>query len=160
MGCLNRCVLAAITLLLPVYLQAQACLPLKHLQLTSAYGNRVHPLTGRYAFHAGVDLRARDDTIYAVLPGLVENIGFDPLLGIFVRLRHGELQTVYGHLSQLFVMQGDSVLSMTALGVTGSTGRVTGEHLHFAVKFQGHFIDPLAFLLAIIKNNLNNLIIK
>ena len=153
MGCLKRSILAAIAILLPCFLQAQGNLPLKHLALTSAYGNRVHPLTGKYAVHAGVDLRARDDTVFAVLPGCVEAIGFDPLLGIFVRLRHGAFQTVYGHLSQLFVLQGDSVLSMTALGISGSTGRVTGEHLHFAVKFQGNYIDPLAFLLAIIKKN-------
>jgi len=153
MECFKHRLLAAIVFLLPYYLHAQAGLPLKHLALTSAYGNRVHPITGKHAFHAGVDLRARDDTVFAVLPGLVEAIGFDPLLGIFVRLRHGAFQTVYGHLSQLFVLQGDSVLSITALGISGSTGRVTGEHLHFAVKFQGNYIDPLAFLLAIIKKN-------
>lgn len=154
MECFKRWLLAAFTMLLwPAYLQAQAGLPLNHLQLTSPYGDRVHPLTGKYAFHGGVDLRARDDTVFAVLPGFVEAIGFDPLLGIFVRLRHGAFQTVYGHLSQLFVLQGDSVLSMTALGISGSTGRVTGEHLHFAVKFQGNYIDPLAFLLAVIKKN-------
>lgn len=153
MGCLNRCLLAAIMFSLPCYLRGQAGLPLKHLELTSAYGNRVHPLTGKYAFHAGVDLRARDDTVFAVMPGFVEAIGFDPLLGIFVRLRHGEFQTVYGHLSQLFVTQGDSVLYTTALGISGSTGMVTGQHLHFAVKFQGQYFDPLAFLLAIIKKN-------
>ena len=153
MKCFKHRLLAAIVFLLPCFLQAQGNLPLKHLQLTSVYGYRIHPLTGRYAFHAGVDLRARDDTVFAVLPGFVEAIGFDPLLGIFVRLRHGAFQTVYGHLSQLFVLQGDSVLSMTALGISGSTGRVTGEHLHFAVRFQGNYIDPLAFLLTIIKKN-------
>jgi murein DD-endopeptidase MepM/ murein hydrolase activator NlpD len=130
------------------------CLPLRHLQVTSPYGYRVHPVTGKYSFHAGIDLRAKDDTVYAVLPGTVINAGFDPLLGFFIRLEHGEFQTTYGHLSQVFVLAGDSVNSAFALGITGSTGRVTGEHLHFAVQYHQHYIDPLHFLL-LIANNIN-----
>jgi len=161
MGCLTRCLLAGCVLLFwPAYLRAQAGLPLKHLQLTSSYGNRIHPVTGIYAFHAGVDLRARSDTVFAVLPGIVEVEGFDPYLGIFIRLRNGNFQTIYGHLSRLFVFKGDTVSSETELGITGSTGRVTGEHLHFEVKFHGTPIDPLAFLIALIKRINNNLIIK
>ena len=47
------------------------CLPLRHLQITSGYGYRVHPLSGRYQFHKGIDLRARSDTVFAVLAGRV-----------------------------------------------------------------------------------------
>ena len=137
-----------------------AGLPLRHLSLTSPFGYRIHPVTGKYSFHAGIDLRARSDTVFAVLPGIVEAEGFDPFLGIFVRLRHGEFQTIYGHLSQLFVFKGDTIPPNGTLGITGSTGRVTGEHLHFEVKCNGRPIDPLAFLLVIIKRINNNLIIK
>jgi murein DD-endopeptidase MepM/ murein hydrolase activator NlpD len=137
-----------------------AGLPLRHLSLTSPFGYRIHPVTGKYSFHAGIDLRARNDTVFAVLPGIVEAEGFDPFLGIFVRLRHGEFQTIYGHLSQLFVFKGDTIPPNGTLGITGSTGRVTGEHLHFEVKCNGRPIDPLAFLLVIIKRINNNLIIK
>ena len=133
-----------------------ASLPLRHLSLTSPFGYRIHPVTGKYSFHAGIDLRAHSDTVFAVLPGIVEAEGFDPFLGFFVRLRHGEFQTIYGHLSQLFVFKGDSVPNKTALGLTGATGRVTGEHLHFEVKCRGRPIDPLAFLLAIFKRINNN----
>jgi murein DD-endopeptidase MepM/ murein hydrolase activator NlpD len=45
------------------------CLPLKHLKINSEYGYRIHPLTGKYAMHAGVDLKARHDTVYAILNG-------------------------------------------------------------------------------------------
>jgi murein DD-endopeptidase MepM/ murein hydrolase activator NlpD len=135
-------------------------LPLRHLSVTSPFGYRIHPVTRKYTFHAGIDLRARSDTVFAVLPGTVEAEGFDPLLGIFVRLKHGDIQTIYGHLSRLFVFKGDTVTSETELGITGSTGRVTGEHLHFEVRFQGTPIDPLAFLMAIYKRINNNLIIK
>jgi len=161
MGCFIRWLLLAYAMLLwPACLLAQAGLPLKHLQLTSAYGSRIHPVTGIYAFHSGVDLRARSDTVFAVLPGVVEAEGFDQFLGIFIRLRNGDFQTIYGHLSRLFVFKGDTVSSETELGITGSTGRVTGEHLHFEVKFQGVPIDPLAFLTALYKSINNNLIIK
>jgi murein DD-endopeptidase MepM/ murein hydrolase activator NlpD len=137
-----------------------ASLPLRHLSLTSPFGYRIHPVTGKYSFHAGIDLRAHRDTVFAVLPGIVEAEGFDPYLGIFVRLRHGEFQTIYGHLSQLFVFKGDTIPPNGILGITGSTGRVTGEHLHFEVKFHGRPIDPLAFLMALYKSINNNLIIK
>jgi murein DD-endopeptidase MepM/ murein hydrolase activator NlpD len=130
------------------------CLPLRHIQVTSSYGYRVHPITGKYSFHAGIDLRARSDTVFAVLPGKVVAAGFDPLLGVYLRLAHGDFQTIYGHLSQIFVMSADSVSAADCLGITGSTGRVTGEHLHFAVQYRRQYIDPLRFLL-IIENNIN-----
>ena len=133
-----------------------AALPLRQLSLTSPYGYRIHPVTGKYSFHSGIDLRAHSDTVFAVLPGIVEAEGFDPLLGIFVRLRHDDIQTIYGHLSQLFVFKGDTVTAKTELGITGLTGRVTGEHLHFEVKYRGRSTDPLAFLQAIIKRINNN----
>ena len=122
------------------------CLPLRHIQVTSSYGYRVHPVTHIYSFHAGIDLRARSDTVFAVLPGTVLTTGYDPLLGFFIRLGHGPFQTIYGHLSQIFVLTGDSVKSASALGITGCSGRVTGEHLHFAVQYRQRYIDPLRFL--------------
>ena len=94
-------------------------LPLRHLSLTSPFGYRVHPVTGIYSFHEGIDLRAHRDTIYAVLNGVVQQTGYDPLLGIFIRLDNGNFRSTYGHLSQLFVLPGDSVSAGNAIGVTG-----------------------------------------
>ena len=121
-------------------------LPLRHLSLTSPFGFRVHPVTGVYSFHEGIDLRAHRDTIYAVLNGVVQQTGYDPLLGIFIRLDNGNFRSTYGHLSQLFVLPGDSVSAGNAIGVTGATGRVTGEHLHFSIQYHNRYIDPLKFL--------------
>jgi murein DD-endopeptidase MepM/ murein hydrolase activator NlpD len=126
------------------------CLPLRHLTLTSGFGCRVHPVTGKYSFHAGIDLRARSDTVFAVLAGTVSAVGYDPLLGDYIRLDHADFQSSYGHLSQIFVLCGDSVSAGSAIGVTGSSGRVTGEHLHFSVRYHDVPIDPLQFLFAII----------
>jgi murein DD-endopeptidase MepM/ murein hydrolase activator NlpD len=122
------------------------CLPLRHLQITSGYGLRIHPLSGRSQFHKGIDLRARSDTVYSILPGKVTAANYDPLLGFYIRLDHGDFETFYGHLSQLFVLAGDSVNSCQALGITGASGVVTGEHLHFAVSYRHAAINPLQFL--------------
>ena len=130
------------------------CLPLRHLQLNSRFGYRVHPLTGRYSFHAGIDLRARHDTVFSVLPGSVLKAGFDERSGVFITVRHGPFQSAYGHLSQVFVSERDSLSCGQPIGITGSTGRVTGEHLHFSVRFNGRPIDPLLFLRQLILNQI------
>jgi len=126
------------------------CLPLRHLSLTSSYGYRIHPLTKKYSFHSGVDLRAHKDTVFAVLAGRVKSAGYDPFLGVNLRLTHGAFETSYGHLSQIFVLPGHSVTAGDAIGISGSTGRVTGEHLHFSVSFNHKPINPLIFLEQII----------
>ena len=130
-----------------------ACLPLKHICLTSPYGYRIHPITGKYSYHAGIDLRARSDTVFAVLPGTVERTAYDPFHGLYIKLAHGDFATIYGHLSQIFVFQEDSVKAGTAIGLSGSSGRTTGEHLHFAVQYHGRYINPLKFLNLIIINH-------
>jgi len=132
------------------------CLPLKHLYMTSPFGYRIHPVTGEYSFHAGIDLRANHDTVYAVLPGHVSATGYNPLLGIYIRLDHGDFKTTYGHLSQFFVIPGDSVLAGFPLGVSGLTGRVTGEHLHFAIQYHNKYINPLKFLYQITNLKINS----
>jgi murein DD-endopeptidase MepM/ murein hydrolase activator NlpD len=132
------------------------CLPLKYLQLSSSYGYRIHPLTGKYAFHAGVDLRARNDTVFAVMNGLTKSVGYDDFLGINIRLEHDSLETVYGHLSRVFVSPGQPVEAGEPIGITGVTGRVTGEHLHFSVRFKGRYVDPLEFIYQNLINNKNH----
>jgi len=122
------------------------CLPLRHLSLTSGYGYRLHPVTRLISFHAGIDLRARQDTVFAVLPGRVYFVGYDAVTAVHIRLRSGDFTFLYGHLSQVFVLAGDSVNACTPLGVTGSSGRVTGEHLHFSVSFRQVPVNPLVFL--------------
>ena len=126
------------------------CLPLKHISLTSPFGYRLHPVTGIYAFHSGVDLRARHDTVFAILDGVIELERYDHLLGLAITMDHGDLNSIYGHLSQLLVLPGDTVRAGEAIAITGTTGRVTGEHLHFSIRFKNQYIDPLKFLNALI----------
>ncbi|MBS7565576.1 M23 family metallopeptidase [Mucilaginibacter sp. Bleaf8] len=122
------------------------CLPLKHLHINSGFGYRVHPLSGRYILHEGIDLRARHDTVYAILNGVVTTTGYQEGLGVYIRLTHGEVQSVYGHLSQVMVGAGESVSAGEPIGITGATGRVTGEHLHFSIRYRQRPVNPIQFL--------------
>jgi murein DD-endopeptidase MepM/ murein hydrolase activator NlpD len=128
------------------------CLPLKNLRITSSYGYRHHPVTGKYAFHAGVDLRAKHDTVYAVMDGSVNDVGYNNFLGIYIRLEHEDFQSLYGHLSRVFVVPGETIEAGDPIGITGASGRVTGEHLHFSISYHGQYIDPIKFLYQLLIN--------
>jgi murein DD-endopeptidase MepM/ murein hydrolase activator NlpD len=129
-----------------------ATLPLRYLTITSSYGHRIHLLTGKWAFHAGIDLRARSDTVFAIMDGVVITAAYDNSLGSYVGLNHGSIQSLYGHLSQIFVKPGDTVRCGQPIAKTGATGRVTGGHLHFAVLYGNKPLDPLRFLYQVIIN--------
>ncbi|HZY39753.1 MAG TPA: M23 family metallopeptidase [Mucilaginibacter sp.] len=122
------------------------CLPLKHLSITSDFGYRIHPVTKQYAFHYGADFRAHGDTAYAIISGRAV-AGYDPYLGINIKIFNDSFQIIYGHLSQILAI--DSVQAGDPIGITGATGRVTGEHLHLSIKYHDNYIDPLKFLYAL-----------
>jgi murein DD-endopeptidase MepM/ murein hydrolase activator NlpD len=122
-------------------------LPLKQLRQTSRFGWRVHPITGMFQFHNGIDLAARHDTVYSILNGIVSAIGYNAYIGNYIIITHpGDVQSIYGHLSVIVVLPDEQVMAGQAIGITGATGRVTGEHLHFSIKYQGRELSPLAFL--------------
>lgn len=142
--------------------EATGCrLPLNRLRINSSYGYRVHPLSGRICFHAGIDLAARRDTVFTLMNGRVNFSGYNERLGLQVAILHGTgLKSIYGHLSECWVLRGDSISAGTPIGLTGATGRVTGEHLHFALKYHNRFLNPLAclkaLLLRLVSNNPSN----
>ena len=122
-------------------------LPLKRLRQTSAFGWRVHPITGKFQFHKGIDLAARHDTVFCILNGIVSTIGYNAYIGNYVIISHpGEVQSIYGHLSAIAVLPDEQIMAGQPIGITGATGRVTGEHLHFSIKYQGRELSPLIFL--------------
>jgi murein DD-endopeptidase MepM/ murein hydrolase activator NlpD len=122
------------------------CLPLSHLRVTSHFGSRKHPITGVYAFHNGVDFRARSDTVFTIADGTVAATGYDPLTGINVCIAHLGFSSVYGHLSRVFVAPGEQVSLGQAIAITGATGRATGEHLHFSILSGSKYVNPLEFI--------------
>ncbi len=128
------------------------CLPLKHLHLNSAYGYRVHPVTRQFRFHNGIDLLAGQDTVFAIMDGSA-TISYDQFLGIYIKLSDGHLICTYGHLSAILIGAGP-VACGDPIAITGATGRVTGEHLHFSISYDGESLDPLKFLYQLtIKSN-------
>ncbi len=127
------------------------CLPLKSLTVTSSFGYRIHPLTGKIEYHNGIDLKAKYDTVYAVLNGVVQSVRSSPTFGNVISLQHGEITTTYGRLYKFLVNLRDSVSSGQAIAISGATGRVTAAHLHFSVRYQNRYINPLNFLYQILK---------
>lgn len=122
------------------------CYPLRHITINSPFGYRRDPFTGKKKFHRGLDLHARNDEVFAMLDGMVINVGQDTTSGKYVTLRHGNYTVSYCHLSQTVVERGATVKAGTVVGITGSTGRSTGEHLHITCKLNGKDIDPILIL--------------
>lgn len=122
------------------------CYPLSHIKINSPYGYRKDPFTGKRKFHNGIDLHARSAKVFAMMQGRVIAVGQDKVSGKYVTLRHGNFTVSYCHLSQISVSQGQTVLPGDIVGITGNTGRSTGEHLHMTCKFNGISINPMLFL--------------
>lgn len=116
--------------------------PLKSIKVTSPYGYRRDPITGKQSWHNGLDLRAKNEPAYAMMEGIVEKIGYDNRSGNYVTLRHGNYHVSYCHLSSIIVRKGESVFPGIIVGVTGNTGRSTGSHLHLTCKKDGKSINP------------------
>lgn len=122
----------------------------KPIRITSPFGYRVHPVTGKLAHHDGVDIACRNpDPILSVKPGKVVRTVKHATLGNYVMIDHGnKVHTVYGHLSKIFARVGDTVQAGTKIGACGTTGRSTGDHLHFEVHVNGQWntpVDPRAY---------------
>lgn len=121
-------------------------LPLGSSRVSSGFGLRVHPITGKTQFHTGVDLLPSDDLlIHPALRGKVVLASFGHELGNVVVVRHGGgIETLYGHMASIAVHEGDEVTEKTVLGVVGNTGSLsTGRHLHFEVTVGGYPVNPL-----------------
>lgn len=123
--------------------------PLDSLYMTSAYGYRPDPFTGKRKFHAGTDYRTSAENVYSMMPGRVEKIGYDKKLGNYITLRHGELEVTYAHLHTVIGEKGDAVYAGQSIGISGSTGRSTGEHLHVSMKYRKKRMDPHPIILLI-----------
>ena len=120
--------------------------PLKSIKVTSPYGYRRDPFTGKLSWHNGLDLRAKNEPAYAMMDGIVEKVGYDNRSGNYVTLRHGNYHVSYCHLSSIIVRKGESVYPGIIVGVTGYTGRSTGSHLHLTCKKDGKSFNPTILL--------------
>lgn len=125
------------------------CLPLDFLRMNSDYGYRRDPFTKCKRFHDGIDLQCRHAKVYAMLPGIIKEVHFGNRgYGNYVVLDHGDFLCTYGHLSAILVTEGQEVPAGMIVGISGSTGRSTGEHLHIRMsrKSSGKSINPALFI--------------
>jgi murein DD-endopeptidase MepM/ murein hydrolase activator NlpD len=120
--------------------------PLKYAHLTSGFGARVHPVLGYVKAHQGLDYGAPSGTpVWAVGDGTVSQAGWNGACGRSVTLHHRNgLDTMYCHLSAVAVRAGARVSQKQLIGAVGTTGRSTGPHLHYAVRRNGAFVNPLS----------------
>jgi murein DD-endopeptidase MepM/ murein hydrolase activator NlpD len=116
--------------------------------LTSRFGSRVSPFTGRRQKHNGIDIAAASGTsIYAPARGRVTFAGRKGPLGNSLVIDHGfGVKTIYGHNKELHVSVGDTVERGQEVAAIGSTGRSTGPHLHYVVEVNGKPRDPLDYI--------------
>ncbi len=117
---------------------------------SSSFGMRIDPFTGQNTMHEGIDFMVDPGTqIVAAAGGVVEFAGFHPQYGYTVDIDHGnDLVTRYAHCSKLFVKQGDFIQRGHKIALSGATGRATGPHLHFEVRYRGSAQNPARFLYA------------
>jgi murein DD-endopeptidase MepM/ murein hydrolase activator NlpD len=116
--------------------------------INSHFGMRRSPYGDEPQFHQGIDIAAKHGApVHAPAPGAVVFAGHDGAYGLMVKVQHAaELQTRYGHLSQVTVRPGDRVQRGHVLGHAGSTGRSTGAHLHYEVLVSGRAVNPKPYL--------------
>jgi murein DD-endopeptidase MepM/ murein hydrolase activator NlpD len=116
--------------------------------LSSPFGRRTDPFTGRPDFHPGIDISADKGTpIRATADGVVDSASFSGAYGNLVVLDHGfGISTRYGHMSRFAVKAGDHVRRGDIIGYIGQTGRANGPHVHYEVWLNGRMLNPLRLL--------------
>ncbi len=119
-----------------------------YTRISDDYGNRIHPTLGIEQFHNGVDFAAPKGTaIYAAYDGQVVAATYSNTMGNYVMIDHGGgLYTIYMHASALYVSKDDVVVRGETIAAVGSTGRSTGNHLHFSVRKDGAYTSPWNYL--------------
>ncbi len=128
----------------PLIISDAVTKPLSGARISSLFGYRENPVTGKYTFHSGCDLAApKGSEIHAIFSGKVTTASFDNGYGNYIILSHDNgLQTLYAHCSKLIAECGDSVESGEVIALVGSTGNSTGPHLHVEIRKDSKRFDP------------------
>lgn len=119
-----------------------------YTRISDEYGMRMHPTLGVEQFHNGVDFASPKGTaIYAAYDGRVVAATYSATMGNYIMIDHGDgLYTIYMHASALYVKTNDIVVRGETIAAVGSTGRSTGNHLHFSVRLNGEYVSPWKYL--------------
>jgi murein DD-endopeptidase MepM/ murein hydrolase activator NlpD len=117
--------------------------------ISSQFGYRTSPFTGRREFHSGIDIANNHGTsIIATADGVVSFVGKKHLLGNLVVIDHGHgLVTRFAHLDDALVKRGEKVKRGAVIAKMGNTGRSTGPHLHYEVRLNGLPVNPVQYIL-------------
>ncbi len=123
--------------------------PLKGGFLSSRFGRRMDPFTGRIAFHKGVDFFARSGTpVMSTAGGMITMAKKNGSMGLTIEVNHGNgFKTKYAHLSKILIKRGQRINRGEIIGLVGNTGRSTGPHLHYEVLFRKTHRDPLHYII-------------
>lgn len=124
-------------------ISADICRPASG-DISSEFGYRIHPISGKLSFHTGVDIAAESGSpVKAAYYGIVESAGEDDVYGKNITINHGNgIQTFYAHCAEIHVQAGDKVNGGDVIGLVGSTGWSTGAHLHFSILIDGIYCNP------------------
>lgn len=119
-----------------------------YTRISDEYGNRMHPILGVQQFHNGLDMAAPGGSpILAAYDGKVVAAEYNNSMGNYVMIDHGDsLYTIYMHASALYVSKGAEVTKGQKIAAVGTTGRSTGNHLHFSVRKNGSYVNPHNYL--------------
>ena len=119
----------------------------KYNTLSSLFGSRVHPVTGKPNNHTGIDIPAPKGThILAAKSGVVVTSAYHGSYGNYVVVSHSDAtSTLYAHMSSRNVKEGQTVKQGAVVGYVGTTGSSTGNHLHFEVRVNGNRVDPVNY---------------
>lgn len=119
-----------------------------YTRISDDYGNRIHPILGVQQFHNGIDMAAPGGSaILAAYDGKVVAAAYSNSMGNYIMIDHGDsLYTIYMHASALYVSKGAEVHKGDKIAAVGSTGRSTGNHLHFSVRVNGNYVSPWNYL--------------
>ncbi|RED53461.1 M23 family metallopeptidase [Aestuariispira insulae] len=122
--------------------------PVDYYHLTSKFGKRKDPFTGKRAMHKGVDMGGWPGTkVFSTAPGKVTKAGNSNQYGRMVEIDHGcGIITRYGHLKKVLVKRGQEIGHRAVIGKLGSTGRSTGPHVHYEIRVDGKPVDPVLFI--------------
>lgn len=119
-----------------------------YTRISDDYGTRIHPILGSQQFHNGIDMAAPGGSpILAAYDGKVVAADYSGSMGNYIMIDHGDgLYTIYMHASALYVSKGAEVTKGQKIAAVGSTGRSTGNHLHFSVRLNGSYVSPWQYL--------------
>ena len=125
------------------------CMPApSYTRVSDDYGNRIHPILGVKQFHNGIDFAAPGGSpILAAQSGTVIAAAYSSTMGNYIMINHGGgVITIYMHASALYVSAGQTVTKGQKIAAVGTTGRSTGNHLHFSVRVNGNYVSPWSYL--------------